>query len=291
MSDELNRLIQRDSVRGMQRVVDTMEQVKSLERVAADVDALRNAVSLLQILPAQVGVWSCSQVGESSGGASGSFDRLTDEGDHTFHLTKNGTPTIELDGLIPYASFNGTTDYFNHADATLLDIIGTESIIGSSLNGLTMGGWFWFNASGNNEFLMGKSSAFIGSATGAYKLVKGGAGSLRFAVSDGATEDVTPSAGAGIPGTGQWVFVAGRFDPSTEVRLWRGDADGLVSVVETSSINASIQNTTNDFTIGAVSGGGSYFDGRASLCFLCAAAVSGTHIINLFHHTRALFGV
>ena len=81
--------------------------------------------------------------------------------------------------------------------------------------------------------------------------------------------------------------MVGRFIPSTEIAQF---FDG-VFYKNTSSIPASIFNSAANFVVGGSSGGGSLMEGRASLVFLCVAALSDGILSSLFQQTRGAFGV
>lgn len=233
------------------------------------------AVSSMMALPGLRGFWPMSAV-DSSG-------NVQDVSGHARELTLNGDPTYNVDGLAPYIDLDGTGDYLSLADQADLDITGTESYVASGIRGLTLGGWFYFDRLGQGEGLIGKYS--LSGDQRAFTLYKNSSDNLAILISsDGAsTTSVTQTV---TVETGRWYFTVGRYTPSSEVKLWVDDD----TASKTSSIPASIFNSTSDFTVGAL-GGSTLLDGRIALPFLCAAALSDDIITNLFESTRHLFGV
>lgn len=266
------------------RLIRLERRVSHVERVevpSAPSIAMGRALNGLQMMPGLVGLWPGSVL-------AGNLDKVADLSGNGLHLTRqSGMQIASLTELLPFMAFNGSTGYVSHPDNPLLDIAGTEGIVTSAIRGLTMGGWFYFdNDAGNNpEVLMGKMSAFSHQASAYFiqRNTSAFAGRLIFRIGDGSTfytaQGDTMSAGA-------WHFIVGRFTPSTEVKLWIDD----VAVTETNSIPATLQNTSDSFAIGArTAAGDNFFDGRAALCFLCAAAVPDVLIEAFYRNSRSLF--
>lgn len=198
-------------------------------------------------------------------------------------LTYNGNPTYNYDGLVPYIDLDGTGDFLSRADEAGFDIIGTETYVASAVRGLTLGGWFWTDsiAAGIKGLITKHDGATI--AGSAYEINISTATPtcvVHAAASHGASSSITVT-------TGTWNFILGRYTPSTEVAIFvNGTKDTNVA-----GIPASINNSAAPFNIGAFNSTTLLLDGRASLCFLCAAALSDTIIDAAFQATRAAFGV
>ncbi len=240
------------------------------------------ACASILALPALRAFWPLSSVDYTTA------DRARDIAGAGYHLTDNNTVTFGYDQLAPYAALDGINQYLSKADggaANWADIIGTESYIVAAQRGLTLGGWFYFdNAAGANEHLLGKVNVTVGNQR-SYRLIRLGTGFVRFEMSvDGTAITTAPIAG---PGAGVWCFFAGRFDPSTEVKVWYND----VTATNVAAIPATIFDSIAQFTIGARDGPSQFLDGRASLCWLCAAALSDSLITALFQQTRKLYNV
>lgn len=245
--------------------------------------SLAGAVGMMQMLPGLVGLWP--------GGVIRGSDRdgVADVSGNGLHLARNGGARIgdsSVSELVPAMFFNGINAYFSHADAAAFDISGTETVVQRSppYRGLTLGGWFYFDQLSASEALLAKWEA--GTTTNnSYLLQKfSGTDNIRLLIGDRAL-----SGGVAVS-TGEWVFCAGRFTPSTEMKVWTNDQTAVTG----GSIPASISNGTQSFAIGVRNVDGTptdFFDGRAALCFLCAAAVPDNIINNLYRQTRALFGV
>jgi hypothetical protein len=84
-----------------------------------------------------------------------------------------------------------------------------------------------------------------------------------------------------------WSFCAARFIPSTELKCWYN----TVSATNIVAVPATLRASTETFVVGAFDPNVLPFDGRASLVFLCAAALSDETITALFQNTRSIFGV
>jgi hypothetical protein len=264
--------------------------------IAEELDGLRNRIAALEpleqplpsavapflLLPGLRGFWPMSAF-DSSGNAQ-------DQSGHAHHLTYNGNPVYVGVGLIPYIRLDGTGDYLSRADEADLDITGTEGYVSAISRGLTLGGWFQFvNAAGvGNDELISKYNT-----TGdqrSYRLFRqsGGGSPLAFSVSSDGTAATLVTATGGAPSAvDTWYFLAARLDPSTSMSVWVNGTrtDTVVG------IPASIHSGSAQFYIGETQAPSNPLNGRASLCFLCAAALSDTTVASIFNATRALFGV
>lgn len=243
--------------------------------------AWKTAVSLIRNLPGVRGAWTM-----------GSFDEngdLRDFANMGRTLSYNGAPTYNYSGLVPYIDLTpGTNDYLSRADEAGLDILGTEAYVAAGKKGLTLGGWFRFDRLTAAEFLIGKATTVT--ATSSYWLIfRGDVANdpIRFVVSDGAATDtvdvqITPT-------TGSWSFACGRFEPSSEIKVW-GAQSTLESNTQAAGIPAALNNSAAAFTVGGQSGGGAYLDGQVGLCFLSTMYLEDALISAIWHHTRALYG-
>lgn len=243
--------------------------------------AWKTAVSLLLNLPGIRAVWTMGSIGPAGNQYDLSGQSRT--------LTYNGG-SYDYAGLIPFISFGGGAGaYLSRADEAGLDILGTEAY--QTKKGLTLGGWVRFDRLTAFEFLMGKSDTVA--ATSSYWLsFRGDVANdpVRFVVSDGATTDQVDIALTTAPATGTWTFVCGRFNPSTEIKVWasQGTLESNTNVV---GIPAALNNSAANFTIGADSTGANRLSGDVSLPFLCASYLSDTLVQAVYQHTRALYGL
>lgn len=228
-------------------------------------------------LPGLRGFWPMSSFNEFPGDA---FD-MSGQGRT---MAKNGNPTYNYDGLVPYLEMSAGGDFLRRTDEPGLDILGTEAYIAAAARGLTMGLWLWRDGLVNNEGFMAKRAgandgyALYGSVTGAFRCVIGtGAAQQLFA-----TTDVDATA---VFAANAWHFTVMRFDPSTTISIY---VDGTNYSIATAI--AAINNSAADLDIGQIVGGVN-LDGRVSLCFLCAMVLSDSIVNSLFQQTRAAFGV
>ncbi|MHC4544187.1 MAG: LamG-like jellyroll fold domain-containing protein [Planctomycetota bacterium] len=219
-----------------------------------------------------------------------SINRATDLSGQENHLDDNNIVTFGRDNLAPYASFVASSfQFLNRTDELGTDwasIIGTETYITSGLRGLTLGGWFWASAFTSEMHIIGQGT---GSLVGQLSYRINWRGDLAaepfiFRISTGANN---PSVTSSVDtATNQWYFVTGRFTPSTSLDVY---VNGIWTSAASSA--ASIADTDFDFTIGASAAPSAYFDGRASMCFLCAAALPDAIIGQLYEQSRIMFGV
>lgn len=244
--------------------------------------AVGNVVSSFLSLPGLIGFWPMSSINRSAD--------VQDLSGNAHHLTYNGNPTINYRGIVPYMDFDGTGDYLSRADETDFDITGTETHIASALRGLTMGGWFYFDTLGASTIGIMSKFAYTSPNTDqrSYQIVYHGSGYFFFSISsDGTQTNESNIISTVAEQTGQWYFIVGRFTPSTEVAIFVNTTKNK----NTTSIVASIYNSTRPFAIGGNDNFATLMDGRASMCFLCTAALSDGIIRGLYHQSRSLFGV
>jgi len=256
---------------------DSLVDALSVDFILRGESLSTDAIGKYLSLPGLRGFWPMSSFNSSGNAFDLSGQSRT--------LTYNGNPTYNFAGLAPYLDFDGTGDYLSRSDESGLDIIGTESYVAPAARGLTLGGWFWLD-----DLLSIKALMFKGNTTAAqsaYEIyVATISGNTHMRVSTGATY-IQAILLNGMSSTGTWYFVCGRYDPSTEVKVWVNGQTTETTV----SVPASLQNSSLDFAIGATSAGLLPLNGRASFCFLCAAALSDAIINNLFQSSRGLFGV
>lgn len=240
--------------------------------------AWRHAVSSILALPALRAFWPMSSVDYTVA------SRTRDIAGGGYHLSDNNTPVFGYDQLAPHVEFDGVNQYLSRADggaANWADITGIEAYVAAAQRGLTLGGWFYFDVLGTTATLLSKWGA---GGQQSYLLQRQAANTARFAVHSGA---VFASSGVIPVVTSTWYFMVGRFIPSTEVNIFVNDNASPV----VAGIPAALADSTIGFSVGARAVPSDYLDGRASLCFLCAAALSDSIISALFHQTRKLYNV
>lgn len=246
--------------------------------------AWKSACSAFLALPGLIGFWPMSPVRLDS-----TTSQCRDLSGMDRNLTNNNTVTFGYDDLAPYANFvAASTQYLNKADGgagNWADVIGTESHIIAAQRGLTLGGWFYFDSdTGSNQNLLTKRGA---DGNLSYYLRRSAAGVAQLSISPDGTAANTITGSGASPADSAWYFIAGRFDPSTTIDVWVNDNQTTTAA----GVPASIFDSTADFVIGATGVPSEYLDGRASMCFLCSAALSDAIINQLYQWTRAMFGV
>jgi len=198
-----------------------------------------------------------------------------------------GAPTVNMlnNNLAPYQFYGGGGVHTRPSEAGL-QISGLETSIASSLRGLTMGGWFTVNNTGTRYGLMQKYTT--GTNQRSYALWVFETGTVpQFYVSSNGTAVTTIGSSVAPLTAGAWYFIVGRYVPSTSVDIY---VNG-VKTTNTTTIPASIFNTsTSPFDIARFDAG-SLLVGAMGLGFLCAAALPDTLLTYLFARSRALFGV
>lgn len=228
-----------------------------------------------------VGYAAAAQVPDLSGGGNA--------------LDNVNVATFGNENAAPYVEFNGTTQYLQRADGGVgnwADITGTETYVTAAERGLTLGGWFRPGRTTNAEVLTGKDTG--AAAASAYRLeFRGDLANdpVRMVVSTGAAY-AAAAANSGATAD-EWMFCVGRYNPGAEIKAYVGigNANPLVTGTLAAGIPAALPDVAANFTVGSRSGGGNYFQGRASYCFLCACMLSDTMIQAIYSQTRALFGV
>lgn len=213
------------------------------------------------------GFWPMSSIDESGNARdlSGQGRTLTNN---------NASPRAVHRDLIPYVSFNGTTQYLSRADEAGLDITGA----------LTIMGWMYMtNVTGARPWI---SKYNVTGNQAAYGMLYSSTTTkMEMRVStDGSTIVTAPSSLAPI--TGAYFFAAGRFTPSTELAMFINNTKDAI----TAGIPASIFNSNAAFEIGRINAL-NLLVGRAALCAVCAAALPDALILHYFNITRTLFGV
>ena len=220
-------------------------------------------------------------------GAHVSGGNAADYSGQARYLTYAGNPTYNVDGLAPYIDMDGTGDYLSRADEAGLDITGTESYIASAIRGLTFGGWFYLDALVSGRGLASKYNTSAVNERSYLLQYESGGNTWRCVVSvDGSATTFVDS--TVTPATASWVFIVGRFDPSTELAIFVN----RTKTVNTTSIPASIYSGAANFVIGAWDNGASgNLDGRASSVFLAASHLSDSWVSALFEQQRSIYGV
>lgn len=247
--------------------------------------AWKSIVSNFMAIPGLRGLWTMSSVGTQTSNsnipdASGNGRELTNVGQALF--------SGSAQSLRSFGYFDGTNDYLMRADEAGLDILGTETYINSTFNGLTIGGWFNFSALPftNIKGIMGK---WVDAGNQRSYLLFGvnGFSVPAFIVSANGIASTTVTSTATLT-QGTWHFIIGTFNPSTSLDIFVDATQTTLAA----GIPASIFNSTSDFNIFAYTNGAASTrcNGYASICFLSCNWLPTFYINALFEQTRALFG-
>lgn len=171
-------------------------------------------------------------------------------------------------GVVPYVSYNGSTNY-SHRPAGPL----------KGINGFTAGGWFQMTSS---DFLMG---VWQTAANQVWRLFVNGSIPTFYVSSTGANSF---SVASSTIVAGEWYSVVARYTPSTDISIWLNG----VKATNTSSIPASLFNSTSaEFTIGADHAAASKLTGKASMCWVSSEPLPDDHISLLYLMSRSIYSV
>ena len=210
---------------------------------------------------------------------------VIDLGGNDLFLTNLNTVEI-LAQEKPVALFQTANFEVLYSNQASFDIRGNEAYIGSSYRGLTMGAWVYFNDTGQTHSIMGKWSTVAGNRS--YLLHCTASNKLRMLVCGDGTNFDFVEYPTSITAQ-KWHFIVGRFDPSTEVKIWVNDD----SEIEVASIPATLHDGTASFTVGAEGTSpapfGAYMEGMVSMGFITATRLSDATIRRLYYRTRPAF--
>lgn len=225
-----------------------------------------DVVSAFLLIPQLRGLWPFSSVNETNDVLDLSAQGRT--------VSDVAAPAFGVQDLVPYATLNGTTQYFTRADEAGLDITG----------GITFGGWFRVGVVATNKSVMGKWSTTGNQRS--YFLQQLNTNSVQAGISSTGV-NVFVSVSSNTVALNQWHFIVGRFIPSTSVSIFM---NGTFTTNST-GIPAAIFNSTAAFDIGDLVAPTSPFNGRVTLCFLSATNLSDDYIRSLYNISRGLLGV
>ena len=210
---------------------------------------------------------------------------ITDTADN-FHLSAINAPVWGYESLIPYIEFNGANQYGFYADNAQFDILGNEAY--NAQPGLTMGCWIYPDrVTGTREYLLSKWDEAI-PLSSAYRIMRGVGGNTSFAISTGAASPGVSS--TSLVRQSIWQFVAGRFVSGATLDVYLSTDIGTLEKTSAATAVAAMQNSAYNFTMASDGTPSLYFDGKISLAFICASALSDTIINELYQLSRPLFG-
>jgi hypothetical protein len=192
-----------------------------------------------------------------------------------------GTPLAYEYGISPYHDFiRAGTQYYQRADEAGIDI----------MTDLTMWTWVRFHAPSTGAVVYFYSKWLVAGNQQAYMLHKTATNILAFSISNTGADTFAVADAAANYAVDTWLFVAGRFTPSTELKLWVGNGNTgvLNSYTNVAAIPAAIFNSDEPLEVGR-GNRTNYLDGHAVLWGLAAYVMTDTDIFNKFHQTRPLY--
>ncbi len=207
-------------------------------------------------LPGLVGYWP---MGMRSAG------NVIEHSGSGLNLTQTGTCPTDYDGN----SFVHLGDGVNYVwnSSSQLSLTGTATWISSTISGLTIG--CWVNIDALPSVQGGIAGKFGVITNWAYVIDLQSSGVLQFVIS-GTGSNLIVASGPAI-GTSEWVFVCGRFTPSTEAAVFIN----AVKVVNTTAVPASLNVSTQAFEVGRYLNDNTYTAHvRVRDLFICASALS-----------------
>lgn len=174
-----------------------------------------------------------------------------------------------------YVDFvRASNNYLSRADETALSIH----------YDLTFGCWVYFDAESTGVATGIISKWYEGDIERSYVLYKNAADEIVFSISEDGTTAFSVSDGGDNYAASRWIYVVGRFTPSSELALFVNGVWYIRSI----GVPASIYNCAEAFEMGRYSRD-NYLDGRISQAFICAYAVPTRFICSMFAHARALY--
>lgn len=247
--------------------------------------------AMLSVFPGVIGFWP-----GLNGITSASF-ALRDMSGSGLHLTASASPPAQETSNTMFgvwANFNGSSNYYYVADAAYNSILGTETSIASAFRGLTFMAWVRPSSAIGTTEEIGAKWLTTGNQR-SWRLRRNAAGTMLFSISsDGTAATLSEVTSSNNLEQNEWHFVAARFTPSTEIKIWESASGALNTNTNTTSIPAAIFDSSTDLMIGAVGSNaspGEYWNGNLSRIVLCRAAVPDSFINLYFQMTAPLFGI
>lgn len=149
----------------------------------------------------------------------------------------SGVPQWTVDGVLSYGSFAAANDRALTSTDTVFNVGSAASW--SSIPGLFLCSWVRFDSNSAEMGIISNWDAF--NSRRSYVLWRNSSNQIGFAVSsDGTSANSVTTTGTTTNDV--WYFVAGRWTPSTEIKVWLYDTSSETTEVatNTSSIAASV---------------------------------------------------
>lgn len=179
-------------------------------------------------------------------------------------LVEQGSCPVGFDGN-SYVHLGDGANYLWSSPAGQID--GSETFVSSSINGLTLGGWFLIETIPTDT--VGLISRAVAPPDFGYNLGLTVDMEPRFQASGNGS--AVPFVEASAIPTDQWIFLAARFSPSTELAIFVNSNKDVETVAIPAALNVSAQR----FEIGRYAADDDrVVHGKVRDVFLCAAALS-----------------
>lgn len=251
------------------------------------VHAMADASALYRNLPGLVAFYP-----GATGLPPANVGQLRDMSGAAMNMGRTSAPYEEAEStnLRRWMHFDGVDDYWFTTDNAYNSILGNENAIASTVNGLTVMAWVRpTRAASATEAIINKwlttgnqrSWFFLRNATKNLQFIISNDGSTTFSIGSTNTLD-----------DDEWRFVAARFTPSTEIKIWEGYTNGLTTDENITSIPATLFDSTDNLSIGASNTSGTatnFYEGDISLVALCRTALPDPFINVIFNMTAPLF--
>lgn len=241
--------------------------------------AYGRALTILQSFPGLRGLWTLGQYSAAG--------NIVDISGNELHLTNTGVVLDSVSApLAPKSFFGATTNNLSHADSASFDLIGNESYVrsGQNLRGMTVGIWVRPSAVNFAQWLMSKWLSAGLQRSYALLLANSGA-NAQFAITNGGAASVVTSS---VATSVNWMLIVGRY--RSEVADISVFTNGTWTTNST-SIPSTILNSTANFQIGDNHSADGGLIGRASMGFLCHAAVPDANVEAFYRASAPLYGV
>lgn len=273
----------------LMRIIDILQgRISDLEQIEYRVphtghstisEAQSKAISTILGIPGLRGFWPCT-VASATG-------QLIDLSGNDLHMDRLGGPLFyqwTSGRLLGSVFLDGTGDYFRLTDSTAIRITGTETYIPTVHKGLALGAWVYFNNTASSlESIFTKR---LGGTQLSFYIRRLSSGKINFEItSDGTGGTVKNVESTGTIGQGVWTFIAARFDPSTELKVWINETTD----VNTSSIPASIHAGTANINLGGRDDGSDLMDGSVALVWYTPIALLDDYLSHIYNITQPLF--
>ncbi len=215
---------------------------------------------------------------------------LVDMSSNGHNLSINSVPVYKYVNNTPYIDLDGVDDYFSLVDSAELDILGNEAFIDSGSRGFTVMAWAYPSRLTNAEVIATKADG-ISHAQAMFQLfLRGDAGDVaQFTVANTAGDNaiVVNSSNNFLVST--WQFIVGRFVPSTSIDVFLSDGSTMIKSTNTTSVPASLKNSSAPLQIGARNGANVLYQGGISRVSMYKSALTDDYIDSIYQAERVLF--